>query len=159
MRNVSARAMRAMMAQETDEVFLFCITITHSSFAAPYYLVNDQVQLVRAAATFVPCAFSISLPNEQEDQLPQLQWSIDNIDRSILQSIRAIPSGKPTVKMEVVLASTPDVVEAGPFVFSGLSVDYDSGTINGTIGFEDDVLNNAYPGDSYTPTNSPGLFI
>jgi hypothetical protein len=157
-RVVSANALRAMLAQETGEVFLVCLTLNHSSFSAPYLLVNDMQQLVRTAGTFQPFAFEVTLPNEQEDQVPQVQVTIDNVDRSILQAVRTIGAERPAMTMEVVLASSPNTIEAGPFNFSILNINYDVGQIQGTIGFEDDFLNTAFPADTYTPNNSRGLF-
>jgi hypothetical protein len=84
--------------------------------------------------------------------------SIDNIDTEILKAIRNLTGKRPSVRMEVVLASSPDTVEAGPFNFSILSINYNAASIQGTIGFEDDILNTAFPADTYTPTNSKGLF-
>ena len=159
MRNVSQRALQAMLAQETGEVFLICITISHPSLSAPYLLVNDYNPLQRTAGTFQPFAFDVSLPAEQDDKLPQVQMTIDNIDNEILQAIRNIPGQRPAVMLEVVLASSPNTVEAGPFDFSILSINYSDATIQGTIGFEDDLLNTAFPADTYTPTNSKGLFL
>lgn len=159
MRHVSANALRAMLAQETGEVFLVCLTINHSSFGTPYRLVNDHVALVRSVGTYEPFAFIVNLPNEQEDELPQVSITLDNVDTEILRAIRTIQAERPQITLEVVLASTPDTVEAGPFNFSILNINYDVGTITGTIGFEDDLLNTQFPGDTYTPTNSQGLFI
>ena len=159
-RAVSANALRAMLAQETGEVFLLCVTISHPTFAEPYRLVYDQNPLVRAVGTFQPFAFALNLPNEQDDSPPTVQMSIDNVDNAILQAVRTLGAGvRPDVTLEVVLASTPDVVEKGPYDFKFLSADYDEASITGTIGFEDDILNTAIPGDTYTPTNSPGLFV
>jgi hypothetical protein len=148
-----------MLAQETGEVFLVCLTLSHPSLSAPYLLVNDQAALVRTAGTFQPFAFDISLPNEQDDALPQVTMTIDNIDTEILVAIRNLGGQRPTVMMEVVLASSPNTVEVGPFNFNILSINYTDATIQGTIGFEDDLLNTAFPADSYTPTNSKGLFV
>lgn len=159
MRTVSANALRAMLAQETAEVFLVCLTISHPTFAEPYRLVNDYNPLVRAAGTFTPFAFDVSLPNEQDDQLPQPTLTIDNIDNTILKAVRTVPLPRPTITMEVVLASSPDTVEAGPFEFSLLSAPYNDSTIQGVIGFEDDFLNTAFPAATYTPVNSKGLFL
>jgi hypothetical protein len=147
-----------MLAQETAEVFLVCVTISHPTLTEPYLLVNDQVPLVRTAGTFQPFAFDASLPNEQDDQLPQPTISIDNIDNEILKAIRTIPLPRPTITLEVVLASSPNTVEAGPFIFSVLSAPYDDAAIHFSIGFEDDLLNTAFPAQTYTPVNSKGLF-
>ena len=160
MRRVSPVALRAMLAQETEEVFLGALTITHPSFAAPYRLVCDQMPLNRASGTFEPFAFQITLPSEQDDQVPQVTLTIDNVDNQILASIRNLPPGaRPQVMLEVVLASQPDTVECGPYEYALLSVDYDVSQISGTLGYEDDLLNTSIPGDTYTPTNSPGLFL
>ena len=163
MRQVSQRALQAMLAQETGEVFLCCLTISHPNLDAPFYLVNDYNPLVRtvndAAVTFQPFAFDVSLPNEQEDQLPQVAVTIDNIDNAILVAIRTIPGERPKITLEVLLASQPDTVEAGPFNFSILAINYSDVSIQGSIGFEDDLLNTAFPADTYTPTNSRGLFV
>lgn len=159
MRTVSAPALRAMLAQETAEVFLICLTISHPTFAAPYLLVNDYNPLVRASGTFQPYAFDASLPNEQDDQLPQPVITIDNIDNEVLKAVRTCPLPRPTLKMELVLASSPDTVEAGPFEFSVLSAPYNDATIQAAVGFEDDFLNTAFPAATYTPINSKGLFF
>lgn len=157
MRAVSINAMRAMLAQETGEVFLVCITITHPSITTQR-LVNNTQPLVRAAGTYNPCPMQLTLPSERADQLPQVNLVLDNIDRTVLEQIRTI-TGVPAVTMEVVLASSPDTVEAGPFDFSLLSATYDVLVINGVLGYMDDILNQQVPAQNYTPTNSPGLFV
>jgi len=83
---------------------------------------------------------------------------VDNVDREVLQQIREV-SGVPKVTMEVILASSPDTVEAGPFDFSLKQASYDVLAITGTLGYEDDILNQRVPAMSYTPSNSPGLFL
>jgi hypothetical protein len=157
---ISAKQLRGMLAQECDEVFLMCVTISHPSFADPYRLVTDMQPLTRAAGVFQPFAFTLQLPNQDDTSMPQVQMSIDNVDNSILLAIRNLPPGvRPDILMEIVTASEPDILAAGVADYKILSIDYDDGSVNATIGFEDDILNTAIPGDSYTPTNSPGLFI
>lgn len=157
---ISQNQLRAMLAQETDEVFLMCLTISHPSFAQPYRLVANTESLVRTAGTFEPFAFGLNLPNESDDSAPQVQMSIDNVDNKILLSIRNLPPGaRLSVLIEVVTASEPNTVCAGPDDFKILSIDYDDGTVNATIGLDDDILNTGFPAGTYTPTNSPGLFI
>ena len=158
-RQVSIDALRSMMAQETDEVFLMCLTISHSSFAEPYLLVCNNEPIQRAAGEFEPFAFQLNLPDEAEDQVPQVSITIDNVDTKILQSVRSLPAGeRVSLSLEVVLASSPDTVEVGPLAFKFLSVDYDSAQVTGTLGFDDDLLNVAFPRQQYTPVNSPGVF-
>lgn len=157
MTQVSINAMRAMFAQQTGEVFLVCLTITHPSITTQR-LVNNTQLVVRSAGTYQPYPMQLSLPAQLDDQLPTVDIVVDNVDREVLQQIREV-SGVPKVTMEVVLASSPDTVEAGPFDFSLKQASYDVLAITGTLGYEDDILNQRVPAMSYTPSNSPGLFL
>ncbi len=158
-RNISAAALREYLAQETDQVVLMCLTFNHESFAAPYRLVTNTEPLMRALGEFTPFAFQINMPAEQEDQVPQVQLTIDNVDNSILKAIRNLPVGERVeVVMEVVVASAPDDPEVGPISFKILTIDFDESQITGTLGLDDDFLNTVFPAGSYTPVNSPGVF-
>ena len=154
---VSINAMRAMFAQETGEVFLVCLTITHPDITT-LRLVNNTQVVVRTAGTYQPYPMQLSLPAQRDDQLPQVDIVIDNVDREVLRQIRLL-AGVPQVTMEVIMASSPDTVEAGPFDFALKSATYDVLAITGTLGYEDDILNQQVPAMTYTPTNSPGLFL
>ena len=87
-----------------------------------------------------------------------MQVSVDNVDLAVNEQLRTL-SGMPTVTLEVVLASQPDTVEAGPFEFNLQSITSTAETIDGTLGFEDDVFAQQVPGQNYLPSNSPGLFL
>lgn len=154
---VSINAMRAMFAQETGEVFLVCLTITHPDITT-LRLVNNAAAVARAAGTYQPYPMQLILPAQRDDQLPQVDIVIDNVDREVLRQIRTL-TGVPKVTMEVIMASSPDTVEAGPFDFALKQASYDVLAITGTLGYEDDILNQQVPAMTYTPTNSPGLFL
>lgn len=97
------------------------------------------------------------MPEETEEAPPVVQLSICNVDRSIVNAVRSV-SGEPiTVTMSIVLASSPDVIEAGPITFVMLDVEYDAGAVTGTLAFEGDVLNQAYPSETFNPSDYPGL--
>ncbi len=156
---ITPRQLRALLAQETNEVFLTCVTIDHPSFESPYRLVDDTKNLVRASGTFEPFAFTLNLPDQSEDSVPQVQMSIDNVDNKILLAVRTLPAGvRPSMTIEVVTASEPDARVAGPLEFTVLSIDYDEASITATLGVDDNILN-VILGDIYTPTNSPGMFL
>lgn len=158
MRQVSPRALQAMLAQETPEVFLACLTITHPGLAAPIRLVCNNEPLVRATGTWLPYPFKITLPDQRDDQLPQVRVTVDNVDLSVNEQLRTLV-GPPQVTLEVVLASQPDTVEAGPFNFSLQTATSTAETIDGTLGYEDDVFAQQVPGQNYLPSNSAGLYL
>jgi hypothetical protein len=58
---------------------------------------------------------------------------------------------------ELVLASDPDAVEVGPFSYDVKSVNYNVQYVTMNLEFRD-VMNDEFPGLSFTPENTPGLF-
>jgi hypothetical protein len=156
-RQLSAAAARAIIARETAEVFLACLTISGPGLPT-LRCVNDTQPLVRASGTFYPYPFEVLLPEDTDAAAPTARLRVDNIDREVTRALDEY-SGVPQVTLEIVLASSPDTVEMGPFEFSILSVDYDAVVITATLGYEEDFLNQAVPAQSYTPTSSPGLFV
>lgn len=154
-RNLSAAAKQAIFAQETGEVFLHLLEISHDSIETLRFVDNTE-QIVSNGDTYLPYAFRIALPGEFDDQLPTVHLEIDNVDRVILEGIRALPSS-PSIRMAVILASSPDTIEAGPFTFTLKAVDYDAMSISGTLAFED-TLNEPYPFVRFSPGLFPGIF-
>ncbi len=88
--------------------------------------------------------------------MPTLSLTIDNIDRSIWASLIGFQDPL-TVTLSWVLASNPDVVEGGPLVMRLRQAVATLTTIQGTLVFED-LLNEPYPYESFTPSTAPGLF-
>lgn len=158
MREVSPTALQAMLAQETAEVFVPCLTIDHPDLPAPLRLAYNSEPLMRAAGEYRPYGFRINLPRQTEDETPALEVQVDNTDLEVNDAIRQL-SGQPKVVFEVVLASSPDTVEAGPFEMSLQQATANAQTITGTLGYELDIFAQQVPGQQYVPTNSPGLFL
>lgn len=158
MREVSAAALQAMLAQQTSEVFVPLLRIEHPDLAEPICLAYNTEQVVRTDGTYQPYAFKINLPKQMEDETPTLTVTIDNTDLVINDKIRTLV-GKPAVTFMVVLASSPDTVEAGPFELSLQGADGTPQTVTGTLGYEMDIFSQQVPAQQYVPTNSPGLFL
>jgi hypothetical protein len=158
MREISQEAMQAILAQQTGEVFVPFLKIDHPDFANPIRLAMNTEAVTRADGDYMPYAFQINLPDQREDQLPQVTLTVDNTDLEVNDAIRTI-QGPPTVTMDVALASSPDTVEIGPFQYSLTSATADANTIQGVLGFEDDIFAQQVPAQMYTPTSSPGLFM
>jgi predicted membrane GTPase involved in stress response len=85
--------------------------------------------------------------------------TVDNVDLTVNDAIRTLTGDPPTVTMMVVLADSPDTVEAGPFVYSLQNAQADAQTIQGALGFEQDIFSQQVPSQTYTPVSSPGLFL
>ncbi len=155
-RTLSQAARQAVNAQETDEVFLLLLTLDHEDLAVPIRVVNNTEDVVSRGDTFIAYPFEIALPDEDPDSVARVTLRIDNVDREIVKNLRAISSPL-SVGLEVVMAASPDTVEAGPFNMTLVSAEYDALTVTGELAFED-VLNEPFPGHSYVPSEYPGLF-
>lgn len=156
-RVLSSAAARAILARETDEVFLVLLEMTHPDLDT-VRIVNNTEPVVRGGNTFQPYPFEAVLPEDTDTASPQVQLRIDNCDREVTRKLREL-EGVPKCTLRVVLASDPDTDEVGPFAFSILSAEYDVMVISVALGYEEDFLNQAVPAQSYTPTSSPGLFV
>ena len=162
MRSTSTAFRAAVNAQQTDTAFLVLLSIYHASIGPPTTLrfVNAQQNITCLGNVYTAFPFQITLPADFDDQLPQVQISIDNIDQTIIAELRGIV-GPPTISISVVLAPDDslvyDVIEAGPFELALRNIDYDSKVITGDLQSED-ILNEPYPGYFYTPQIAPGLW-
>jgi hypothetical protein len=154
-RSLSSTAIASANAQQTDEVWLVLLTIAHPSLATPIRVVNNNESIVSRGQTYQWFPFEIELPGEDVDSPSRARLRIDNVDRTIVNTIRSI-STPPTVTLEVVLASAPNVVEVS---FSGLSlreVDYDAMSVTGELVFESIFTEPVTL--TMTPARFPGLF-
>lgn len=155
-RSTSLAFREAIYSPETGETILFLLTIDHDDLATPFRFVNDTNDIVSNGDTYIAYPFQITLPNSGEDIVPMMSLVIDNIHRDIVETIRTITS-PPTITVDIVLASSPDTIEATWPEFTLRDVTYDRITISGTLGVEL-LQQEPFPADSYTPVHFPGLF-
>lgn len=156
-RDVSAAARAALYAGQTGEVFVVLLDVEHPSFVAALRVCSDNRPTVSGGNTYEPFPFDITLPDENEEAPPRVTLRIDNVDRRVVSEIRRIVGAPARVIVRVVLASSPDTVEAGPFEFTLRDVSYDAQAVEGTLMFED-ILNEPFPSDTFTPSRFPSLF-
>lgn len=95
---------------------------------------------------------------QSDEEIPTVQLAVDNTDLEVNDKVRSLV-GQPKVTFMVVLADTPDTVEAGPFVMSLQNATADVNTIQGVLGYESGFFDQQVPGQQFLPTNSAGLFL
>ena len=163
--SLSSKAIAAMNAQETGEIFVLLLTINHSSLGAPLRFCPTNVRPHTLGTTegiysngdfYTAFPFEITLPNQSETEPPQARLRIDNASRLIIDNIRQLTS-PPQIILQVVLADTPDTVEVGPLYMTLHELEYNAQVIEGTLGPED-VLNQGWPAHKFTPQNTPNIF-
>ena len=156
-RQLSATALASAFAQETAEVWLVFLTLTHAGLEEPVRLVANEEDITRGGVTYVGFPFEIVLPVDDGERLPGAQLRVANADRLIMDQIRnTITQGAPEVEIAVALATSPDLTEYGPLRLSLSNVSYDAFFITGTLGGED-ALSRRYPRHAFDNPGFPAL--
>lgn len=150
--SLSQDGLQAALAQWTDQTFLECLTISHTSIS-DILLVNDKQDLVRTAGTFVAFPFRSRLHTRAEDRIPEAELVCDNVDQRIIQNLRGLAEGA-TLTYEVVLADSPNTVEQGPFDFEIKDFMASIHTVALRVGFAMDFLNERWPAHWFAPWNT-----
>lgn len=144
-----------MNAQETGEVWLVLLTITHTDLPAPLRFVNNNEDITSNGNVYTAFPFEIFLPDQDPDQPPRASLRIDNVDRQIVAALRTLTSA-PTIQFDIILASAPNTIEA---TFPGMKLvgaSYTAATIEGEIAPES--LFTEPMTYTMTPSRFPGLF-
>ena len=155
LRNTSATLRAAVFGQETDEVFLPLLVIEDPDITT-IRVVDNEEDITSNGDVYTAFPFQISLPPDSSDGGFSVRLTICNVDRTIIDEIRTL-TRSPTITLSIILASDPDTIEAGPIEMTLGKVDWDALVIIGTLQTED-ILNEPYPGEFFTPNLFPGLF-
>lgn len=167
MRTTSTSFKAAALVQNTGEVPVLLVTIDHDNFSEPIRVSTDNADTFDVDGTttrgttsngnnYIFYPMEIVLPDDSDESYAQASLTIDNIDRSILAAVRAI-TDSPSVSMQVVLASSPDTVEAEFSNFEFDSISADSLTVTGSLSLGH-YYAEPFPGPSMLPSNFPGAF-
>ena len=154
-RTFSTAATISLNEQATDEVWLTLLTITSPELQAPLRFVNNNSSISSRGNVYLAFPFDVEFPGQDEENPGEARLVLDNIDRSIVNFIREI-STPPNVTIEVILASSPDTVEASFSNMTLRNVTYDAKTVSGLLKFEDIVVEPVTV--AMTPERFPGQF-
>ncbi len=116
----------------TSEVFLALATVFDATGGDPFRFVNNNEEVVSRGQTYVPYPFSIELPIDDGEQIGQASLTIDNVDLAITRYLRATLE-PPQFLFEIVLSSSPNIVERSVGYLTLSDVTYDSTSITGTL--------------------------
>jgi uncharacterized protein DUF1833 len=164
-RTFSSAVLQAMLSQEGGAlVMVVLVTITHPTLITPenpagaLYFCSDARPFKSRGNTYQNFPFTMTVPDDDDQHLPQATLAIDNIDRSIYAAVRNMGTVPATILFDLVSSETPDTFEysSGPLTMRDVKVD--ALTVTGTLGFEA-ILNEPFPGDLITPATIPGVFL
>jgi hypothetical protein len=152
---ISALNAPNVYAQSTDVAFFFLLTLTHKG-SHPTYLVNNMEPVVSRGIEFQPYPFSLILPNDDTSRTPTVKITVDNVDRSLTEEIRALIE-PPLVTVELVSSMFPDIVERQIDYLKVRDVVYDAMRVDFTLEIQN-IMARKFPCDYYTPDQFVDLF-
>lgn len=154
----------AVHGRSIEEVFIILVTLEHPDLEEPIRVANDVrddfgggTRGVRSQGeNFYYMPFQVKLPNLEQDVIPVAKLEMDNISREITRAIAEINS-PPTVRMQIVLSTDPNIVEYDLQGFKLNNTNYDVLVIEGDLTVEY-FMNEPYPSVRFTPGRFPGLY-
>lgn len=169
--SMSANAIKAMFDIESSDTLITLLTIkADSSIGIPSDIRLTDTATQRLSETsedvmygtisnsleYIFLPFEIVLPNDDNNAAPKCAISIHDVTRILLPTIRTI-NGPPEVVIQLVLSSTPNVIELSYSGFKLTSIKYDSNTISADLTMPSLEVE-PFPLHSFTPAYFPGLF-
>ncbi len=155
-RDVSLAARAALYAQQTSVVPLMLLTIDHDDLVAPVRLVSDLVNLTSRGNTYSAFPFEPMLPPAVQGELPRLDLVFHDVEQELVAIARSI-STPATVSMELVMSTSPDTVEAGPWQYDVTSIQYTAAELRLGLTVEQ-LITEPYPYRLFNPVDFPLLF-
>jgi hypothetical protein len=170
--SLSANAIAKLFSPESDDVFITLLTISGSGFTTIRIADNYTTRLSETSEdivygvqsnlggattyNFVYLPFSLSLPTEEFSSAPRCNLTVQDVTRYLIPTIRSISSA-PSVQIDIVLASDPDVVEVtfGSFLIG--NINYNANTVSAELVVESLAVE-PFPQHTFNPSYFPGLF-
>lgn len=157
MRTLTPEAARAILARESDQPILALVAFTGPGLD-PIRIVHNTESITRNGQAYQPWAFEGPPPEDGAALATEITLSIDSIDPTVSRQIRDY-QGVPQCEIVWVMAGQPDHAIYGPFEFAVLSAKANEVTIQTQLGYEENTLNQQFPGQTYSPTNSAGVYV
>lgn len=167
---MSPEAIKALFSPNSDDTLVVLLTV--------YDPVNTTTAVVRLAdnfnkrilederdvyygitsrgTDFIFIPMEISLPTEEHNTAPRASIVLRDVTRYITPLIRGL-SGPPRIKLELVLYSNTDSVEAYFDYFYITNISYNNDTVSLDLGMID-YQTEPFPCYTFTPSYFPGLF-
>ncbi|KJF67399.1 hypothetical protein [Rhizobium nepotum] len=172
MRRISFNARMAQDAQATSEIYVALFEIEHPELVKPIRLSTDNTERLSSdplyygtrstwrganpiTEPFLWVVASTLLPSDQEDAPAAATLILENLDQEMVNVVRSFTTPA-TIHMAVVLASSPNLVEAEYTDLNIVSSDIDAGEISLTITREEIELE-LVPGGRMSARTFPGM--
>jgi len=163
MRRLSLNARMMQDELVSDQIYVVLIEIDHPELPRPIRLSTDNADRIQAeppiygTRSYLWIVASALLPGDQDDTPAAATIALENLDREMVRLVRSF-TAPATVAMAVVLASTPDQVEAEWTNLRIVSADTDAGEVLLSISREQ-IEMEYFPSGRMTRDRFPGLHL
>ena len=141
---------------EISDVIVMLAEISHPSFPT-FFLANNFEDVTANGNVYKAVNMSGVLPPQVKDELPSINLSIVDIDSSLLTSLRkavSLSTGRPRIKVWLVLTTSPSIIEEGPHELPIAAVQGDALNLSLSLGVQDS-LDRSFPRKKNTPSVMP----
>lgn len=152
--DLSAELKAQLFKQESEDPFLTLLTLTGST--ETFRLVNNTRDIVSRGETYTAFPMRVRLPGDDGESAREFQIDFDNASLLLITALRSVTEPLPC-KIEMILASLPDVVQISVEDLLVRSVTYNKNTVTARIVL-DNFLVVGVPSEKYTPSLYPGMF-
>lgn len=164
MRNMTNEALRALFAQNTDQIFYQLLKIDPSVEGySPIYVyasnetINGEPRIISHHGNdYVATPFEIILPGEGVETSLEITLRVANVGRELTSIIRELTSPL-KITLSVILSSDTESIQAGPWDMELVNINGDAIYIEGTI-ISDRFLDEPFPADKMDAKNFPQMF-
>lgn len=155
MRGASQNFISIISENTPNDVFLHLVSVTWDDGEVSRWVKNYE-GITSRGDYYTPSSFNVTLPSDPGDEIPTLNFSFALGDKITMRRLRN-STVRPTLRLEIVLASDPNIVELGPFDFDIRDFDMKGDAVVVKAGYEP-LLDYEIPQLSYSPPMFPGLF-
>jgi len=165
---MSPAALRALFSPNADDTLVTLLTVTGAGLAEPIRLADNFDQrlsetdedvlygIVSRGEQYMFLPMEVVLPSDEEAAAPRASIVLHDVTRILIPTIRTLTEAL-EVTIELVLKSTPDVVEASFPGFFMSHVPYNADAITVQLDVES-LAAEPFPCHTMTPSYFPGLF-
>lgn len=152
---VSPQLLAEFYKQSSGDPLLMLVTLSDPSFA-DIRLARNTVNIVSRGQTYLAFPMDIRLPADDGETVREVSIVFDNVSLELIDELRSVT--RPiNVKVEMVLASAPDVVQLAYEELKIRNITYTQQKVSAIL-YMDSFLNVALGSEVYAPQNYPGLF-
>ena len=119
-------------AQTTDVALLWLITVTDPASNVVLRGVNNLEDVTSRGNVYTAFPFDLVLPPDTGDRPQNLQLSVANVGRELIQVLRG-QLAPPQVKLELITSAAPNTVEKALDFFTVRNATYDAMAISFTL--------------------------